>query len=75
MEERRSDDLPLDLDARLEVGFGEAILATRAHVGLLHRRGDAFFYTTGVRGLDCGMHMMVWVSMWGRGHSAHAGSA
>ena len=26
--------------------------------------GDAFFYTTGVRGLDCGMHMMVWVSMW-----------
>lgn len=61
---RRPEVLPGDLDARLEAGFGEAILATGAHVGLLHRRGEAFFYTVCVRGLDRGMHMMVWVSMW-----------
>jgi len=61
---QRATTLPEDFDARLEEGFGQAIIATRAHVGLVHRRGDAFFYTVGVRGLDRGMHMMVWVSMW-----------
>jgi hypothetical protein len=60
----RDTRLPENLDALLQEGFSEAIAETGAQVGLLHRRGDAFLYTTGVHGLDRGMHMMVWVSMW-----------
>lgn len=64
------------LDGLLEAGFADCIIETGAHVGLIHRRGDAFFFTIDVHGLDRGMHMLVWVSMWDaaiqamlRGHS------
>jgi hypothetical protein len=56
--------LPRDVDGNLEVAFCHAAEEAGAHVGLLHRRGDAFMYTIGVHGLDRGLHMLVWVSMW-----------
>ncbi len=56
--------LPRDVDGNLEAAFTHAVHEAGAHVGLLHRRGDAFMYTIGVHGLDRGLHMLVWVSMW-----------
>lgn len=60
----RSSTIPRSIDAKLQAGFDEMVAETGAQVGLLHRRGDAFFFTIAVHGLDRGMHMLVWVSMW-----------
>jgi len=56
--------VPESLDEALELGFLDAVLEVGADVGLLHRRDDAFFYTTAVHGLDRNRHLQVWVSLW-----------
>jgi hypothetical protein len=56
--------VPGSLEEALEFGFEEAVFEVGAEVGLLHRRDEAFFYTTAVFGLDRSRHLQVWVSLW-----------
>jgi len=51
-------------DALVLAAFRLAVAKTDADVGLLHRRTDAFLYTTAVHQLDPGMHLYVGLSFW-----------
>jgi hypothetical protein len=52
------------LEDLLRIAFRDAVQTTRADMGLLNRRQEAFFCTTAVHGLDPQYHMQVGVSMW-----------
>lgn len=68
--EQASHELPLELDddastdEMLDAAFRLAIAKADAEVGLLHRRTDAYLYTTGVHQLDAGMHLLIGLSLW-----------
>lgn len=51
-------------DELVAAAFHLAIAKSDADVGLLHRRTDAFLFTTDVHALDPGMHMYVGLSFW-----------
>lgn len=51
-------------DASVIAAFRFAVAKTGAQVGLLHRRTDAFLYTTCVHQLDPGLHLCVGLSFW-----------
>ena len=51
-------------DELVLAAFRLAVAKTDAEVGLLHRRTDAFLYTTAVHQLDAGFHLYVGLSFW-----------
>jgi hypothetical protein len=68
--EQASHDLPLEpddepsTDELLDAAFRLAVAKADADVGLLHRRTDAYLYTTAVHRLDAGMHLLIGLSLW-----------
>ncbi len=57
-------DLAALTDELVAAAFHLAIAKSDADVGLLHRRTDAFLFTTDVHALDPGMHLYVGLSFW-----------
>jgi hypothetical protein len=63
----RDDEIAQDESLTQELllaAFRLAVSSTDAEVGLLHRRTDAFLYTTAVHQLDPNYHLCVGLSFW-----------